>query len=251
MPGKDAPENGLVEYPTLSPGRYKLEITREDYEPITATVDIKRGKSLAVSGPLLPKYGTIILSLGVQAMTGAPVELKLNGEEIKRERLKTEEGRIYVSRVPVGLQKISVSKNGYADWSQERVILRGECGNLVTVTMAREAIALTVKSLPNAIVYIDNMNKGRIKADGTLLIPDLDPGEYELGVELDGYETVKLPLKLPLDERKPVKEVALVPIADDIEFEDKFNPDIRNWTPERPLDWKLNTDIPVGRHIKG
>jgi len=256
LPEREAPENGVLIYEKLPPGRYRMEITREAHEPLTATISIQRGRPTAVSGPLLEKDGAIILSVGGQ-VTRESIEkkeavVKLNGRAIDPRRLEFKDERIYIRGVPITRrpQEISISNKGYADWSQQRVILRGECENLIPVTMVREAITLTLKSLPNAEVYIDGAMKGMIKADRTLSIQGLDPGEYELWVRLDGYDRHTRRLKLALDNRNPVEDVTLEPLADQTEFRASFDPSISQWWPARRQGLQLEPGNPRGLYVR-
>jgi hypothetical protein len=242
-----ADQQGLFSREKLLPGRYRIEISREDFEPLTENIVIEKGKQTPLIRFLAPKYGSIILGLGGQ--TTSDIDVRLNGVRVEPARLKIEEGKIHIQRVPVGLHQISLVKSGYIDWSREHVVQPGQCDNLIQVDMSRETIALTVKSLPKSEVYLDDERKGEISAEGSLRISDLAPGEHRLRLELDGYEGLERSLTLTLDHRAPVIEATLTPITEEAEFLETFDPRHINWSPRTPEGWKYETGYQKGLFI--
>jgi len=244
-----ANKQGLLSLEGLTPGSYQLDITREDFTPISETITINRGKQTPLVRFLVSQYGTIILSMGRQV---APdVAVRLNNQLIETARIKVEEGKLYVKRVPIGPREISLSKPGYEPWSEQRVILPGECDNLVTVTMVREAITLTVKSEPTAEVYVDKVRQGRILPDRTLVISDLLSGPHTLRIECEGFEPVELPLTLDLKRREVTQDVPLTLLVEDGEFSEDFSSTVKQWSVYWPSGWKPQTAPPLGILVKG
>ena len=54
--------------------------------------------------------------------------------------------------------------------------------------------ALTVRTEPNAIVWIDEIRRGTTDASGTLAVPKLKPGRHSLRVRANGFKEVTVPL---------------------------------------------------------
>ena len=242
-------KNNLLSVSKLTPGRYQLDIKlNDDFEPVSEMVEIKKGKLTTLDKSLRSKYGTLILSLGAQA---APdVTVKLNGEPVEPQRQIIEEGRILVKRVPIGVQEISLSKPKHDDWSKNITVRAGECENLIVAAMNRAAVTLTIKSLPKARCYLGSELKGEVLENGRLIVRNLEPGEADLLVKLDGYEDYKQKLALSLDQREVSVEAKLTAFVDDAEIEMKFDPQMKNWSHQVP-EWRLNTGKPAGWYIKG
>ncbi len=242
-----ADQQGLFGREKLLPGRYRIEISREDFETLAENIAIEKGKQTPLIRFLVSKYGVVILGLGGQA--SPDLEVRLNGNPVEPSRLKIEEGKINIQRVPVGLHQISLIKPGYMNWSREHVVQPGQCDNLIQVALAKEAIVLTVKSAPKSEVYLDNERKGEMPAEGSLRISDLTPGEHKLRVALDGHESIERVLTLSLEQREPVVEAAMTPIAEEAEFIEGFDPRRVNWQPKSPEGWIYETGNQRGLRI--
>src|SRR5262249_4926792 len=206
-----ADQQGIRIFDKLAPGSYKLQITHDDYKPLTEEIRIERGKATALRGDPISKYGTIVLGLGGQLAEG--VTVRLNGRELTPAEFKTENGVIIIPRAPVGSQSLALNKVGYLDWSEQIEVKPGS--NLFSTTMARAAIRLTIKSLPGAEVHLDNEARGRVTNEGMLMIRDLNPGKCKLRIRLDGYEEAERELALSLEQRERIEEIRLVPLADE------------------------------------
>lgn len=261
---RDADEQGIGVFDQLTPGDYKLTVTRDEYHELRTTINIAKGRAKAYSASLKPKYGTIVLAMDDQA---APdVTVWLDDKQINDpERLAIREGKIYIRRVPVSDDKqeikprsgairgqvrdapavsaveIRVSKPNHEDRTIQRVIQPGECDNVIALKLNRLAITLTVKSEPAAEVYVDKVRQGRILPDRTLVISDLLPGPHTLRIECEGFEPVELPLTLDLKRREVTQDVPLTPLVEDGEFSEDFSSTVKQWSVYWPSGWKPQT----------
>jgi len=246
----NANENGVCLFPNLSPGAYELQITGDDYQPLTGTISIEKGKPTGLNGTLLPKYGELTLALPEQ--DASDVTVWLDGESPATARLKLEGDAIKITRVEVGKHEVKLSKPGYEDWSRRIEIKPGEVAdNKVSVAMERAMVTLTVKTLPQAEVYVDNLMRGAIGGDGALRIPDLEPGAHILKVKLAGYQTADRPLTLSLERREVEETVKLNSILETAEFSEGFKENIKNWTKTWPRGWELPSAPQRGLRITG
>jgi len=242
---KRADQKGICIFDKLAPGVYKLQIIHDDYKPLAEEIRIERGKATALRGDPVSKYGTIVLGLGGQLAEG--VAVRLNGRELTSAEFKTEKGVIIIPRAPVGAQSLALNKVGYLDWSKQIDVEPG--GNLISPEMARAVIMLTVKSLPRAEVHLDNEAKGQVTEEGMLTIRETDPGKRKLRVRLDGYEEAERELTLSFEQREPIEEVALVPLADETEFSAAFDLRITEWSPANQKGWELRAGSQIGVQI--
>ena len=233
-----ADEKGIVSLQDLAPGRYVLRIEHEDYQSLTDTITIDKGKQTCLKGELTSKYGTIKLGLGEQA--DGSVIVQMDGEIVLPPRLKTEKGMISIPRVPVGEHRLRISKDNY----EERLIEQhkvgpGEQNDPLVFDLKPITITLTIKTLSNAQIYLDGALAGRSSADGVVSVPDLLPGTKKLRVLLDGYETLEREVTLTREQRQLTLDIRLNPITEDAEFSEDFDPTIDNWWPKRPDGWEL------------
>jgi len=226
-------DDNTLNLASVTPGSYKLSITHPDYQPFTTTTTIERGKPTAVTPALVSKYGELVVG-------GAPpgARLLLDGQEPDPAAVKIDEqGRIVISRMPVGDHTLKISKAGYDDWSSRLEVKPGETIP-VKATLAPATVTLAVKSKPNAKVYLNDEERGVVQPDGMAAISNLQPGTYKLRLLLEGFETVERSLDLTLNNRKPVEAVELVPIAESGEATENFETGIKKWAPT-PTGWKL------------
>jgi hypothetical protein len=99
-------------------------------------------------------------------------------------------------------------------------------------------VTLTIKAPVNAQVYLNNVERGTIQPDGTLIIPDLTPRAYQMRLSLEGYQTVEKTLELSLTNRRPVEKIELVPIPESGEVSENFTTGVTKWI--IPTNWKLD-----------
>ncbi len=245
-----ADNKGLCLFTNLSPGSYEIQITGDDYQPLTDTISIEKGKPTGLNGTLISKFGVLMLALPEKDLSG--VAVWLDGEPLDATRLKTEGGAITVTRIAIGAHTVRLSKHGYEDWSRQIEVKPGEVAdNKISVAMKPATITLTVKSLPQADVYIDGLMRGGVGNDGALLIPDLKPGAHILRVKLAGYQIVDRPLALTLEQRQVTEVVELTSILETAEFNEGFNANIRNWTRTWPDGWEIPSAPQHGLRIAG
>jgi hypothetical protein len=238
--------DGVLKLRNIRPGDYRLEITLDGFETVVKTISVSRGEQTVLNEPLVSRYGTLELGLGDAA--AADVTVSLDDKAALQSQLKVERGKIIVSRVPTGPRSIGLSKPGHDSCTLSLDIKPGE--NFLAVTMKRATITLTVKTQPQAEVYVDNLMRGSAGNDGVLPIPDLAAGAHTLKVKLAGYQTVERPLSLTLERREVTEVVKLDSILETAPFDEKFTEEIRKWT-TLPPEWKLVTGNPQGLRVAG
>ncbi len=201
-PGKpdlyDLGEQNKLTLRSLAPGKYQVKVTHPDYDPFTDTVVIGKGEVVPLLPPLISKYGSIIVG-------GVPrgSKLALDGKELKSTEYKTDEqGRIVISRVLVGKHTLKASQVGYDDWTGQIEVKPGE-PTPETPILKAATIALSVRTKPEAQVYLDNVSRGEVPASGLIVIPGLAPGQHRLHVSRDGFERADKQVTLTLSERSP------------------------------------------------
>jgi hypothetical protein len=246
-----ADHQGSTEELKLKPGKYRLEFYHDDYVPHTENVTIIRGKKVRLVRKLTEKYGLVILA-GIPEPAASDVTVRINGEVISPARLKIERNMLSISRIPVGKQRISLSRPEYRDWGLEVEVKPGAPqDNTITVTMTRLLCELTIESQPGAWVYLDSKPKGQIFDTGKLGIPDLPPGKYRVKVSLQGYEVEQRVIELSLTKCKENPKIDLIPREEDAAVDVTFNSTTSFWTPNLPQGWTHIPNIPSGLKVTG
>jgi hypothetical protein len=230
---------GQLHVPKLKPGSYQIEIKHDDCQPHTESLKIVKGEPTVLFKPLIEKYGLVMLGLG--ALVAPDVAVKLDGQPVAPAQLQMEKEMIGLRRVPVGAHRIEISKPGYIDWSREKFEVKpGDApDNLIPIDLERATIAVTIRSLPGARVYVDNEERGVVAADQILRVPGLPPGPHKLRLELFGYENAERPLALTLDRREMTEEVKLESLIEIAEDKEDFDASLGKWFPARPAQWQL------------
>jgi PEGA domain len=236
-------EDGTLIREDITPGVYMVAIEHEDFLPYRESVVIKAGAVTPINAilKLTPLYGEISI-----ASDQKDVHILLDGKKWDPEKVRVDDsGKITLLKVPFGKHKLKVSKDGYDDAIDEVNVEPGK-RTPVAVKLARSSVTLTIKSLPNSQVYINNMEKGVVQPDGVLIIPGLQPSTHTLRVSLEGHETVEKTLQLTLTDRHPVESIELTPLAESGEVSENFTTGITKWIV--PANWKLDQR---GLHISG
>lgn len=104
-----------------------------------------------------------------------------------------------ISRIKVGLVVLSLVSTFSVGTAQQR----------------GRAPALTITTEPNAIVWIDDIRRGKTDASGKLAIGVLSSGRHTLRVRANGFKEVSMPLAAG---RRGNVAVKLIPTSDDAEI---------------------------------
>jgi len=115
----------------LAPGSYKLEISKDGYEGVTETLNLKRGQRLPKTYRLKEKTGKLFFS--IKPLT-ARVSLKRNGKTLQNwtgmKKLDLQ----------VGQYELECLSGGYAGETREVVIRKGKT-EIVKVRMKKSAVS--------------------------------------------------------------------------------------------------------------
>lgn len=114
--------------------------------------------------------------------------VSINGKPYRR---KTSRGRLLVYLRP-GSYKIGVSKTGFLSSGEKSVEVHK--GRRTTIELPLEAepqnATLIVRgALPGTTVWLDGASAGKVNPSGDLRIGGVEPGDHEIELRLEGYET--------------------------------------------------------------
>lgn len=177
----------------LSPGIYRIRITKEGYENLEKAEIVDAGKRVEVWAQLTqlkPKEGDL-------EVRSEPPEGKvyLDGKYMG-------ETPLFAPRIPPGRYSLLVLKEGYHPF-EERVEVKGADRKKVVATLRRRMgeVAVNLKT-PGASLSIDG--KPVEVGPGKTLERDFPSGSYRIKVTKEGYETWERDLVVRAGERVEV-----------------------------------------------
>jgi hypothetical protein len=234
-------EDGSLNLINLLPGRYKILIEHEDFNPCSDTiqVDPARPDTFVALNKMVSKYGVIRIG-------GAPAGAKIFLDEspLTAARLAMENQNVVIPKVPVGKYRLRISKDGYAEFAKEIEVTPGK-PTFISAPLDLARVTLNLTSEPGARVYVGNEEKAIIPSDGGVMIP-LAPGRHLLRITKDGYQEWKKDLTLSLASGPVTERINLVPIPTSTEGDWQPSLGAKKWRPQP--GWRFDAN---GALIKG
>ena len=164
----------------LSPGKYRIRVTMEGYEPWGQEVTVKAHEKLEVLASLKGLTGRLVIRT-------EPLEanIYLDGNFAGKSPY---DGKA----LPPGTHKIRVLKEGYETLEKDVTVKPGEIVELPVelALMEGELVVITQPSL--AKIYIN----GKFVRNNLYVGKDLRPGLYSVQVVKDGYEPWKKDIRV-------------------------------------------------------
>ncbi len=175
--------NGL-EIPNLAAGSVTVTVQAPGYEPVTRTVTLEPGGRKQESFALQAKAVTLTVKSAVDGAT-----VSVDGQP----RGQIKNGQLEIPVVP-GAREIVVSASGYIEYRNTLNLAPGQPSSL-SATLRRAQANLNITSQPSgATVKINGRNIGK-----TPFIGGIEPGSYNVTIELEGFEPVEQKLAATAD----------------------------------------------------
>ncbi len=236
-------KDGSLNLIHLIPGRYKILIEHDDYEPFSDTIEVEPASPdfFVARDRMISKYGDIRIG-GV--LPGAKVFL--DGKLTDTSNASSGNSTIYIDKVPVGKYQLRVSKDGFVDYEKAIEVFPGkEVFEPVQLVLA--IATLNIESQPGARIYVDGEEKTTILSDGKVSIT-LTHGPHKIRATKEGYQEWSKDLTLSRANNPLNLPISLIPIP--ISAEGNWDPVLdkdSKWYP-RNSGWKFNKS---GALIKG
>jgi caspase domain-containing protein/carboxypeptidase family protein len=167
----------------LAPGKYRVTVSSEKYESASKEVIVRLGE-LAVQ-PI-----TLTALTGNISLVGSfPPEatILVNGSPVTNPTKS--DNKIELKDIPAGLCRIQVLHPTFEPWERKLLIKGGEQHTLYTM-LERRMAHLKIKSEPDALVYIDDIPRARLAANGEAII-NVEPSSHKIKVEKEGYDALE------------------------------------------------------------
>ncbi len=90
-------------------------------------------------------------------------------------------------KIPFGRRQLVVSHPDYESSFQVVSVGWFSFSPRARADLKPRPVELTIRTTPNAEVFLNGVSAGRAGEDGVFFKPDVVPGEYQIGVRLSGY----------------------------------------------------------------
>lgn len=232
-------EDGSLNLINLQPGKYRITIEHQDYDPFSDTiqVDPAQPSTFVALNKMVSRYGVIHIG---EILPGTKVfldDLEQYGEP--------EDKSLVLSRIPVGNHRLKVTKDDYVDFITEVDVRPGE-QSFVSARLELAQVTINLKSQPDARIYVGSEEKAIIPPDGRISI-SLVPGHYNIRLTKDGYQEWQKTLTLSLANNPMNERIELIPIPNSAEAIWQPSDAGRKWYPQTS-GWNFNNS---GALIKG
>jgi hypothetical protein len=99
----------------LTPGRYRLEVEKDGFEPHIETLDLTRNQRLSRRIELIPHSGSLRFNI-------TPGNAQVLLRNAQGQQVENWHGIRHIRNLPVGSYRLSASAGGYAEWTSEIMI---------------------------------------------------------------------------------------------------------------------------------
>ncbi len=184
----------------LAPGRYRLDIEKDGYEPHSETFDLDRNQRLSRRIDLKPHTGSLRFNV-------TPGSARVTLQNAQGQQVQNWQGIQHIRSLPVGSYRLSAAASGYEEWS-DRITIVKDTEKLVEISlneMKYGSLKITANvSIADGILY---RNGTAIKIwTGRRLFNRMEPGNYKLTFEADNpiYKKYETNFRLLAGENKTI-----------------------------------------------
>jgi hypothetical protein len=154
----------------------------DEYEPYVERVRLAPRGVATVQAELKFKYG--LLELG-PILPNA--KILVDGRPAARVTRDDAKGLFTVDGIAPGEHTIVYEAPGYVPIEGKLAVVAGSTYTLVRAPQPAR-VTLTITTEPDARIYVDDVQKGRVSAGGRFTVDDVAPGAHVVKVVKDGYD---------------------------------------------------------------
>jgi uncharacterized caspase-like protein len=215
----------------LPPGTYDIEVSAAKYSPSKKeSVRLENDAVEPVNIALTPLVGSIQIG---------PVEptatVLLDDQKPANVSIKNDEKLIELTEVPAGRHRLKVIQQSQNEWSREIEVEGGRTKYIPTEFKAA-VVNLTVKTEPEAEVYIDDNYGGRANERGELRVSNLAPGQHRILAKKNEHQPVEKAQTFSAGAAEI--KLALARTVFSPEFVDEFSGGLGLW--DAPKTWQVS-----------
>jgi uncharacterized caspase-like protein len=216
----------------LPPGMYDVEVSAAKYSPSKKeSVKLENDEIEPVNFALVPLVGSVQIA-GVDANA----TVLIDDQKPANVSIKSDEKLIELAEVPAGRHKLKVIQQNQNEWSRDIEVEGGRTKYVFTEFKAA-LVSLTVKTEPEAEIYIDDNYGGRANEKGELRVSNLAPGQHRIRAKKNEYEPVEKAQTFSAGAAE--MKLALARTVFSPEFVDTFDEGARLWN--APKAWQASS----------
>jgi hypothetical protein len=211
----------------LPPGVYDVEVTAARHKNFKQD-DVKLDREEYIKADLVPMTGSIQLG-----PVDSDAAILLDDRKPVGVTRNEKDKLIELLDVPAGIHRLRVSQRNFSDWSKE-VEVEGGKTKYVPTEFKSALVSLTVRTEPDAEIYIDDNYSGRANEQGEIRIPNISPGVHRVKAKKNEYDPAETSQSLAAGAAEV--KLALNRSAFAAEFADSFIDGLNSWT--APKTWQ-------------
>lgn len=196
-------------FTNITPGWSTVTLSMGGYQDWTTQVYVRAGENEYVYGSLTPKYnpnatGSITIT---SQPTGAVIQLITPAGVYVGPSLKTP---YTYTNVPVGISSVTISKEGYHDWSSNIKVTPNQTTvvNAVLTPIETKGAIYITSSPSGANIGLDGQWWGNFRTTPDT-ITDITPGHHLVQIAMDGYQTWSTSVDVDAGETAYVQAILL------------------------------------------
>ncbi|MFP5260547.1 MAG: caspase family protein [Blastocatellia bacterium] len=215
----------------LPPGVYDIEVSAAKYSPSKKeSVRLGNDEVEPVNIALTPLVGSIQVG---------PVEpnatVLIDDQKPANVSVKNDEKLIELTEVAAGRHRLKVIQQGQNEWARD-VEVEGGRTKYVFTEFKAALVNLTVKTEPEAEIYIDDNYGGRANEKGELRVSNLTPGQHRILAKKNEYQAVEKAQTFSAGAAE--MKLALARTVFSPEFVDEFTGGVSLW--DAPRTWQAS-----------
>jgi uncharacterized caspase-like protein len=215
----------------LPPGMYDIEVSAAKYSPSKKeSVKLENDAVEPVNISLVPLVGSIQIG---------PVEpnatVLIDDQKPASVSVKNDEKLIELTEIPAGRHRLKVIQPNQNEWTRDIEVEGGRTKYIATEFKAA-LVNLTVKTEPEAEVYIDDNYGGRANEKGELRVSNLAPGQHKILAKKNEYQPVEKSQTFSAGAAE--MRLALARTVFSPEFVDEFTGGLGLW--DAPKTWQAS-----------
>ncbi|MBT5307422.1 MAG: PEGA domain-containing protein, partial [Candidatus Scalindua sp.] len=164
----------------MLPSNHNVEIRIEGYETWSESVEIKSDKENSIAAVLHAITGSINIESNPSEAT-----IFLDGKEVST----TPDT---ITHAAIGIHKIEVKKEGYAEWSKTLNVKKGKKIPLNAILQPITGSARLESEPTGAVIFVDGEDVGKTPK----VLTGISPGKHEVEIRMDGYDSCVQMLKI-------------------------------------------------------
>jgi hypothetical protein len=229
---------GELTQTNLKPGVYTVVVKRPEYQEYKEQITVIAGKPSTINARLKPTFAIILLSF---TELSDNLKVNLDGNFLAPEKYVVDlENKTIKIKTDPGKHQVSITCKGYLSVNNE-ITANIDEDNLVSISLARVPLSLTLKSLSGARVYLDGESSGNIPSTGILKLTTLKPDKtYKIRLELEDYEPKEQ--TITTEQEKDLElSLDLTPLPTSAAFSETFLSGLSFW--DAPKSWKAENGL--------